>query len=180
MAIPGKDSGGGSKLPALAVEFPGGDETGELPAYGRIGFVIRVKADKDVIRTGGIDEFVMRAADAAGGDRADGGPETDKSFSLKRAFSNYYIGARRQRVGIESKVNWSSGAGPLWFVRGGEPAILLGIVFGDVQRIQTKLAGLDVAMLVLVRNKEHGHAVVTRLPDMSKALGILPDAWDAD
>src|SRR5258707_1180698 len=51
-------------------------------ADGRIGFVIGVKADKDVVRTSGVDEFVMRAADAAGGDRADVGTETNKSFSL--------------------------------------------------------------------------------------------------
>ena len=151
-----------------------------MPADGRIGFVIGVKADKDAVRTSGIDEFVMRAADAAGGDRADGGPETDKSFSFKRAFSNDHIGARRQSVGIESKVDWSSGAGAARFIRGSEPAILLGIVFGDIQKVQPKLAGLDVAMLVLIRNKEHGHAVVARLPDMSKALTVLPDAGDAD
>ncbi len=142
--------------------------------------MVRVKADKNFIVTSGIDKFVLRATNTAGGDRADGGPETDKSFSLKSSFSNDDIGAWWQRVGIESKVNWSSGAGPLWFVRGGEPAILLGIVFGDVQRIQTKLAGLDAAMLVLIRNQEHGHAIVARFPDMSKALGVLPDAGDAD
>jgi len=77
-------------------------------------------------------------------------------------------------------VEGSAGAGALWVPGRREPAILLGIVFCDIQRMQTELAGLDAAMRVLIRNQEHGHVVVVRLPDMSKALAVLPDSWDAD
>ncbi len=74
----------------------------------------------------------------------------------------------------------SSGAGALWILPRREPAILLGIVLVDIQRVKTQLAGLDAAMLVLIRNQKHGHAVVVRLPDMSKAIGVLPDSGDTD
>jgi len=95
-SFPGKDPGRGSKLAALAIEFPRGDESGELSANGRIGFVVGIEANEHVVRAGSLDQLVLGATDSAGGDRAHVRPETDESFAFERAFSNDDIGACRQ------------------------------------------------------------------------------------
>jgi len=60
-----------------------------------------------------------------------------------------------------------------------QPAISL-LSFGDVALVKAKLAGLDAAAIVFVRNDEHGHFVFARLPQLDDAVSVLPEPGYAD
>ena len=41
--------------------------------------------------------------------------------------------------------------------------------------MKSKLAGLDAAAIVFVRNDEHGHSVFARFPQLDDAVSVLPE-----